>query len=184
MDASAVAAELGADERTIRRAVERGAIRARRPSPRRLTIDNHELRYLRARWRMLQQLQRALRTEPNVAAGILFGSVARGDDGPASDIDLLVELKRDTFADASRLEERLTEALGATVQVTRVSDAERAPGVLLEVLEDGRPLVDRSGTWRRLQRRRNSLRRAAAHREDQISKRLAETFGVEAVDGP
>jgi predicted nucleotidyltransferase len=181
VDATAIALELNADERTIRRAIERGAIRASRPSPRRLVIDGEELKYLRARWRSLEQLQRALRTERNVASGILFGSVARGDDDPTSDVDLLVELKKDSRASAASLQERLSEAIGTPVQVTRASDAERAPHVLLDVLQDGRPLVDRSGSWRRLQRRRNSLRRAAAKRTEHLNARLGEAFGVEAV---
>jgi predicted nucleotidyltransferase len=177
-----MALELGADQRTIRRAVERGAIRAERQSPRRITIDNGEVDYLRAHWSDLQTLQRALRTEPNVAAAILFGSFARGIGISAnSDVDILVELRVDTATEAARLEERLRERLGIPVQIVRSSRTGDAPDLLLNVLEDGRPLVDRSGAWSRLKRRRKSLQRASAARRARIDARLAEEFGIEFV---
>lgn len=49
----------------------------------------------------------------------LFGSVARGEDGPDSDIDLLVEagLGRFTGFDMFEIEERLEELLGTKVDV-------------------------------------------------------------------
>lgn len=59
------------------------------------------------------------------AAGIrhlsLFGSVARGEAGPDSDIDLALELDRLASLDLFRLvalERRLGELLGRTVDVT------------------------------------------------------------------
>jgi predicted nucleotidyltransferase len=50
----------------------------------------------------------------------LFGSVARGDDGPDSDIDLAVELDRDKHIGLFRLialQRRLTELLGRKVDL-------------------------------------------------------------------
>ena len=159
MDATLVARRLGADPRTIRRAVERGAVKAHRPSQRRLDIDDAELGYLDANWRLLFTLQALLRTEPNVAAAVLFGSLARGDGAASSDIDLLVDLRRDSATDAEALAGRLAGRLGRDVHITRASSAAHAPGLLAEARADGRPLVDRNGYWRRLQRRR--LPRAA-----------------------
>lgn len=159
MDATIVASRIGADARTFRRAVERGAIRARRPSQRRLAIDDDELRYLDEHWCLLFALQALFRTEPNVAAAVLFGSMARGDATPTSDVDVLVELRRDSATEAVALADRLSARLGRAVQVTRASSAAHAPELLAEVRSDGRPVVDRSGYWRRLQRRR--LPRAA-----------------------
>ena len=129
-----------------------------------------------------QRLQDALRTEPNVAAGILFGSVARGDDRPSSDVDILVELRKDTPTEAIRLQERLSQALDTRVQVTRASSAELTPEILLSVLDDGRPLVDRSNAWPRLTSRRNGLRRAAAARVAKANERLVGAFGIEFVN--
>lgn len=48
----------------------------------------------------------------------VFGSVARGDDGDASDIDFLVTLEQGrTLLDLARLEERLERLLGRRVDV-------------------------------------------------------------------
>jgi uncharacterized protein len=48
----------------------------------------------------------------------LFGSVARGDDGPDSDIDLLVEFDRDSsLLDVMRMTKELEELLGHPVDV-------------------------------------------------------------------
>jgi uncharacterized protein len=51
----------------------------------------------------------------------LFGSIARGEAGPDSDIDLLVELDREahvTLIDLARIEMRLSEMVGHKVDVT------------------------------------------------------------------
>lgn len=49
----------------------------------------------------------------------IFGSVARGEDIPTSDLDLLVEPEPGvtTFVHLARLQEELTELLGARVDV-------------------------------------------------------------------
>jgi predicted nucleotidyltransferase len=60
----------------------------------------------------------------------LFGSVARGEAGLASDIDLIAEVDHDrvrfSLVDLVGLEQELGELLGRSVQVTTVSDAMRA----------------------------------------------------------
>jgi predicted nucleotidyltransferase len=51
----------------------------------------------------------------------LFGSVARGDDSPASDIDLLVDFDQDSsLFDLMRMARELEELLGHTVDVVSV----------------------------------------------------------------
>jgi len=48
----------------------------------------------------------------------LFGSVARGDDGPDSDIDLLVDFDQDSsLFDLMRMTRELEELLGRPVDV-------------------------------------------------------------------
>ncbi|MEL4357945.1 MULTISPECIES: nucleotidyltransferase family protein [unclassified Luteococcus] len=68
----------------------------------------------------------------------VFGSVARGDDGPDSDVDLLVEsTERASLFDQVGLEQDLAELLGRRVDVVslratgRVADRARATAVPL-----------------------------------------------------
>jgi predicted nucleotidyltransferase len=57
----------------------------------------------------------------------VFGSVARGEERPESDVDLLVELEPGrTLFDLAALEERLEGLLGRPVQVATARDL-RAP---------------------------------------------------------
>ena len=156
-----LAAELQADERSLRRAVEVGALRCRRPSPRRFELDDAERDYLRGHWPLLSTLRVALRTEPNVRSAVLFGSVARGVDTEESDLDLLVELGDDSIAKVAQLEARLEQRLGREVQVVRLAEAEAKPQLLHTILQEGRPLLDRDGTWGRIRRRRQQVRRQA-----------------------
>jgi predicted nucleotidyltransferase len=52
----------------------------------------------------------------------VFGSVARGEDGPASDVDLLVEFEPGTsLFDVIRLEDALADLLGCRVDVLSAS---------------------------------------------------------------
>ena len=158
---AALAAELRTTDRTLRRAVAEGLIHAERRSPRTIELSAAERAYLRRNWIRLAALRRVLRTEPNVEAAILFGSVARGTDGPESDLDLLVALRDDSSLAAAQLAVRLDERLGATVQVTRLSQALGSPVLLAEVLRDGRPLVERGDAWRKVKRRERATVRAA-----------------------
>jgi predicted nucleotidyltransferase len=163
-----LARELGADERSLRRAVEVGALRGHRPSQRRFEIDEAEKAYLRVHWPLLSGLRAALRTEPNVRTAVLFGSVARGNDSEVSDLDLLVELNDDSAAGAAQLEARLVRRFDREVQVIRLSEAQGKWPFLYTVLQEGRPVLDRDGTWARLGKRQPQLRkRAAARRAEQ-----------------
>lgn len=55
----------------------------------------------------------------------LFGSVARGDDQPGSDLDLLVELEPGaTFVDYVDLEDELSAVLGCRVDVVTTKELE------------------------------------------------------------
>jgi predicted nucleotidyltransferase len=60
----------------------------------------------------------------------LFGSVARGEAGPASDVDLLAEVDHDrvkfSLVDLVRMEQELGELLGRSVQVATAPEAMRA----------------------------------------------------------
>jgi hypothetical protein len=61
-----LAVDLDVEERTSRRAVAQGTLRATRSGPRRLRLASGEREYLRAHWPLLSSLRRALRTEHGV----------------------------------------------------------------------------------------------------------------------
>lgn len=166
-DLPRIARELGADERTLRRAADRGTLRCSRPSPRRLDVDPREREYLRGHWGLLSALSRALRTEPNVGLAVLYGSTARGDSGAGSDVDLLVRLRDDLPGASADLAVRLEQALGRDVDIARLDRArEGSPLLVLQALDEGRVIVDRDGEWPGLLATRAQLARAARRRGD------------------
>lgn len=92
----------------------------------------------------------------------LYGSVARGEEGPGSDVDLLVALDDDRPTAASALALRLRRQIGREVDVALLDDVEqRAPLLALQAIEDGRVLVDRDRCWLPLRRRHPMLAKRA-----------------------
>ncbi len=157
-----IAREVGVNERTLRRAVNQGALRARRPSPRVIDLSMSERRYVRRSWALLSQLRGVLRTERNVRFALLFGSAATGTDTPTSDIDVLVNLRDPGLERLADLSTKLEAALGRSVELVRLKDAELDPYFLAGVLAEGRVLVDREDIWPALRRREAGLQRRAA----------------------
>jgi predicted nucleotidyltransferase len=150
-----LAHEVGVHERTLRRAVSGGLIRAHRPSSHRLSISEGERTWVRSHWRLIGQLLAALRTEPSVELVVLFGSVARGADVEGiSDVDLLVELRRPSPGAFDALHRRLGASVQVKMEFVPLKAALGDLALLSEVLRDGRPLVDRAGVWPGLQARR------------------------------
>jgi predicted nucleotidyltransferase len=174
-DLTQLARTLGVSDRTLRRAANSGLLHVVRLSERRLQLPAAERRYIEQHWSLLAGLRRALRTEPNVAMAVLFGSVARGDETPGSDVDVLVDLHDPDRFRMLALEERLSSAVGRDVQLLRLADAQREPMLLAEVLDDGRVLADRHQRWRRLVRGSARVRRHAGHE--------FETRARNAIDG-
>jgi predicted nucleotidyltransferase len=162
-----LAVELGADERTLRRAAAQGALLARRVGPRRLRLAPGEIEYLRERWQLLASLRRALRTERGVRLAVLYGSVARGDEDSGSDLDLLVSLSDRDAAAVAGVARSLGHLTSRRIDVVDLERVEaNAPLLLDRVLEEGRVLVDRDDRWRQLRDRRRAIRGRAqrAHR--------------------
>lgn len=162
-----LAAELEVEERTLRRAVSQGALRASRPGPRRLHLAPGEREYLVAHWPILSGLRRTLRTEHGVRLAVLYGSLARGDEDKDSDLDLLVSFSEDHFSAGVELARRLQSVSGRHVDIARLEQVEvRAPLLLERVLDEGRVLVDRDRLWERLGERAPTIRARAlrAHR--------------------
>ncbi len=171
-----LADELETTDRTLRRAVQQGLLRGHRPSPRTLDLQLAERVYARRAWPLLSSLREALRTEPAVSTAVLFGSRARGDDHPLSDIDLLVHLRGDV--DPHEIATRLSERGGHRVQVVLLEDARQKPLLLAEIIREGRVLVDRDGTWPALLAERSRIERAARRERRRIDERFAAAFAA------
>jgi len=89
--------------------------------------DETTLGLLRSRREELLAVGGAL----GVRAIRVFGSVARGDDGPDSDVDLLVELTEPVgYLGLARIEEALGDVIGRRVEIVPTyaldSEASRA----------------------------------------------------------
>ena len=156
-----LAEDLGANERTLRRAASQGTVRAERLSPRKLVLPPGEASYLRRHWPVLAALRSALRTEPNVAFAMLFGSIARGDDTAESDVDLLVVLHEHSLEKMAELQDRLERALGREVDLLSMEGASSNDLLLALAIEEGRVMVDREGLWAKLRSELPDLRRRA-----------------------
>ena len=168
-----LAAELGVHGRTLRRAIDEGAIRGTRLSPRRLKLAPAEESYVLRAWPLLGRLRSLLRTERNVRFALLFGSRARGDERPDSDIDLLVDLDEGTLARRMDLANRLEAKLGLPVQTVTLGAARRAPILLADAIEDGRVLVDRNDGWARLVRDYPAVSQAAIAADEALRERAS-----------
>jgi predicted nucleotidyltransferase len=166
-DLALLAREVGVNERTLRRAVSQGALRATRPTPRTLHLPLSERRYVRRSWPLLSLLRTALRTEPNVRFALLFGSAATGTDLPTSDVDVVVDLRDASLDRLVDLGLKLTASVGRRVDVVRLQDAESEPSFLAAVVANGRVLVDREQLWPRLRSREATLRESGPEREAQ-----------------
>jgi predicted nucleotidyltransferase len=145
-----LAAGLDVNERTLRRAWALGTLRGERVTPYKLRMPVEERAYLRRHWPTISRLRGALRTEPNVSIAVVFGSVARGDDRSGSDVDLLVGLRDPGLRNRVALMERLRERTGLPLEVVVLEDALRRPSLMVEILRDGRVLIDRDKRWRTL----------------------------------
>ncbi len=160
-----LAEDVGVNERTLRRAVNRGTLRGTRSTPRKLELPLREREYVRRSWGLLSTLRIALRTEPNVRFALLFGSTATGADTPDSDVDVLVELRDAGFERVVDLSTKLTRRVGRPVDVVELKDAEAEASFLAQIVGDGRVLVDRDELWPRLRRREAGLRRRGSRHD-------------------
>jgi len=179
-----LARELGADERTLRRAVTDGTVRCERLGPRKGRVSDEERRYILDHWPLLAELRRALRTEPNVRLAVVYGSIARGDDAPDSDLDLLVSLAEDRPDAAVKLAVRLERTLGQDVDVARLNRVkDSAPLLLLQALDEGRVVLDRDLQWEQLRGARADIadraRRSHAARRRRARASINELLATE-----
>lgn len=141
------------NERTLRRAWALGTVRGERVTPYKLRVPVDERVYLRRHWSTISRLRAALRTEPNVSLAVLFGSVARGDDDEESDVDLLVGLRDPDLGNRIALAQRLRKHIDRPLEVIALENALRRASFMVEILRDGRVLVDRDGRWSKMRAR-------------------------------
>ena len=100
--------------------------------------------------RALEQLiEERYRPDPNVAAVYLFGSFARGNAVPGSDLDLLVVLRDDPRPPRERIVDHLPERFPVGVDVVPWTEAElnerlaRGDRMAHTILAEGEALLDR-----------------------------------------
>ena len=171
MPSAALATELGTSDRTLRRLTESGLIRSLRRARGHHPLPLTEEEWLRGHWKVVSGLRRALRSEPSVRAALLFGSVAKGTDTPASDIDVVVDLQSDDQMDLRGLRRRLARKLGRSIDLFLLSDLEAEPERLLPIVSHARPIVDRVGAWQKLSQQRRVLQGRAARRQRALRDR-------------
>jgi predicted nucleotidyltransferase len=163
-----IAATLDCDERTLRRYAGQGLLRAERGGRRELRLPYDEELYLRRHWQLLHGLRRALRTEHSVRLAVLFGSTATGEDLPESDVDLLIEHSSGDLEQIIELQRRLQARTGKRIHLVSLDDAKRSSLLLADIQREGRVIVDRDDTWRRLCRKRRRVLRDATAEEQSI----------------
>jgi predicted nucleotidyltransferase len=181
-----IAKAVGTGERTLRRAIADGTIHAVSGNGRTLVVTAEEAEYVRLHWHELGTLRRLLRTEPNVALAVVFGSFARGEEEPDSDLDLVVALRRPDPLGLERLRRRLQPHLRRPLQLVAFADVARSPSLMYELLRDGRVLVDRDDRWAGLQADRILVARAAhaeGRRIEAEARQAIEHFAARAERG-
>lgn len=93
---------------------------------------------------MFEAVTEMLARDPRIAYAIVFGSAARGDSGPRSDLDLALGLAPGVRLDAlgiGDLAGRLEAAAGRAVDLVLLDEA--PAGLAYRVFRDGRPLFVR-----------------------------------------
>ncbi len=174
-----LAEAVGVNERTLRRAIRQGTLRATRPTPRTLALSLSERQYVRSSWPLLASLRAALRTERNVRCALLFGSAARGTDTPRSDVDLVVGLDDASLERLVDLSAKLTASVGRAVDLVRLEDAGAQPSFLADVVAEARVLIDRDDRWAELERHEAGLRRRGRARD--ASRTRAALAGIDGL---
>jgi predicted nucleotidyltransferase len=168
---SRTAERLGCSERTLRRYANDGLIRGRRLAGRGVELSRAEERYLASHWELLHGLRAALRTERAVRLAVLFGSTAVGEDERDSDVDVLIVHRGGAANALAGVRRRLARVVGRRVHAVALEQAEAMPTLLADVLDEGRVLIDRDGTWAHLRERRDEVRAAARDEEQATAAR-------------
>jgi predicted nucleotidyltransferase len=98
---------------------------------------------------MIDPLRDELASEPSIMLAYLFGSAARGEDRPGSDIDVAVLAETALGLEhTSLLAERLARAIGFRSRVDLVDLRTASPVFAAEVVRDGVVLLQRDAETR------------------------------------
>jgi uncharacterized protein len=94
---------------------------------------------------LLDSLREVLERFPEVRLAAAFGSVARGDERPGSDVDVALLLSPDTRELRTRVEAALGRAAGREIDVIHLDAA--PPLLRFEIARDGVPLLGQRDDW-------------------------------------
>jgi predicted nucleotidyltransferase len=95
---------------------------------------------------LVKRLQQVAASWPEIRLAVLFGSAARGEAGPGSDVDLGLILEPYSASVLFRVESALGRGAGRPVHVILLDDA--SPLLRFEVSRDGVLLREREeGLW-------------------------------------
>jgi len=161
-------------EGMLRRWLTSGTLRPA-PGVSQLDVDDIELRYLIHHGRLLAALSTTLDAEPGVALAVLYGSTARGDDHPDSDIDILIQ-SREPQPDLIHLAGLLREHTGRPVQFVDTRSAAVSPALLSNMFLDGRVLRDDEKQWARWRAERDHVDELADKQTRQLLDREREAI--------
>jgi hypothetical protein len=133
-----------------------------------------------------------LRRRPEVLGAALFGSVARGDARPDSDVDVFVLVKDGTWRDVEQRGQRHVEFVFSSPEGTRAF-GERRPDEYVKMWQDARILFDKQGQMAELRQAAEDLRargkplpdqRSIRHRQFDAEDQLRGVRGLRAADLP
>lgn len=131
-----------------------------------------------SRRRPLVDLTKSLRRRQRVRLAVLYGSRARGDEAPLSDIDLLVRFGptsgEPSESASPRLAAALKEKLGLHVDVITLAEAGHDPILMYDVLTEGEVIVDRDRLWPSLLAKRDEIDQLAERASDEPSRKARE----------
>jgi hypothetical protein len=93
---------------------------------------------------VIEKLRKILESESRVAYAVLYGSAARSQDRPESDVDVALGLYRDarlSTRDLGDIASRLESAVGRSIDLVLLDEA--PPALAYRIFRDGQLLVVR-----------------------------------------
>jgi hypothetical protein len=142
--------------------------------------------------REIGQLIDELARRPEVLGAALFGSVARGDPRPDSDVDVFVLVTEGMWRDVEQRGHRHVEFVFSSAEDSRAF-GERRPDEYVRMWQDAQILLDKQGRMAELRQAAEDLRargkpcpdqRSIRHRQFDAEDQLRGVRGLRATDRP